>query len=242
MARKARVDVFVPEHPHHVVLRGNNRRVLFKERDRSRERFCDWLYDAAERFDVLLHALVLMSNHVHLLATAAELLAHSKFVQSFAQRFAQWHNRSSGGSGCLFEERHYAKPLRDHAHCAAVLPYIDLNPLRAGLVDDPRDYRWSTCAIYVGSGATALDASRFTTLPWYDALAADPRERERSYGAWLEVRRDAPAPDPRLPRLEAWSSAHTRPREPWIRRPDGTRVCEASAVYRALGEEGPEGE
>jgi putative transposase len=100
----------VPGLPHHVIHRGNNRRILVSTAfDYSR--LLHFIADAARRFDCPVHALALMSNHLHLIAKPETTRSLSAFVNSFANRYARYRNRRRKASGKLFEERYLRFPL-----------------------------------------------------------------------------------------------------------------------------------
>src|SRR5947207_1436289 len=117
MPRRPRL--VLPRVPHHVVLRGNNRRVLFSSK-RDYEMFLFFLWRALERGGCGLHAATLMSNHVHLLLTPADADALSGFVKSVAQRYAQLRNVKRDSSGKLFEERFFSRPVLTERQVAVV--------------------------------------------------------------------------------------------------------------------------
>lgn len=220
MPRSARnVD---PGRPHHVVLRGNNRRRLFSFSP-DYLRFLALLAGAIEKTDCSMHAVVLMTNHVHLMLTPDSREALSTCVKSFSQRYAQYRNRTRGGSGKLFEERYYSKPIADEMHYAATHGYIDLNPNRAGIVEHPRDYRWSTYHLHVSDGDRRIVEMLepvWTPSGWYEALSDDTRRRSKVYADWILDCRDVgrrPAHAEEIDRLERCTKAGGR-----LRRPDGT--------------------
>jgi len=130
MPRTART--ILPGIPHHVILRGNNRRKLFSY-PRDYSHMLHLMGRQIDTNDLALNAFCLMSNHVHLLATPAEETVLARFVKGVAQRYAQIRNRRLQASGKLFEERYYSKAIQSEAHLALATAYIDLNPVRAGI-------------------------------------------------------------------------------------------------------------
>lgn len=214
----------IPDHPHHVVLRGNNRRRLFSFVP-DYLRFLALMVLAIERTDCELHAVVLMTNHVHILLTPASREDLSECVKTFSQRYAQHRNRIRGGTGKLFEERYYSKPIVDDAHYAATHAYTDLNPYRAGIVGHPGDYRWSTYRMHAGTEDGRLGellGPVWTPSGWYEALSSDPARRTRMYAEWVDDCREVgrrPAHADQIDRIERWPSRGTP------RRPDGSRAA-----------------
>lgn len=169
----------LPGVPHHLVLRGNNRRVLFSY-PRDYLHFLGLLKRNLLSTCVLLHAYCLMRNHVHLFVTPPEPTSCAQLVKGVAQRYAQSRNRRFGASGKLFEQRYFSTPVRSERHLALVTAYIDLNPVRAGIVDDPAEYRWSSFHVHAGSRKAPL-RELWTPSTWYEALAPDTPGRIDAY-------------------------------------------------------------
>ncbi|HEV2219458.1 MAG TPA: transposase [Casimicrobiaceae bacterium] len=129
--------------PLHVVQRGNDRQQCFFE-DRDYRIFLGALREAASRYGVLVHAYVLMTNHVHLLLTPGAVGAVARLMQSLGARYV-WHvNSTRQRTGTLWEGRYRACLVARDQHVLAACRYIDLNPVRAGLARHPSDYRWSS--------------------------------------------------------------------------------------------------
>ncbi|HSU43770.1 MAG TPA: transposase [Casimicrobiaceae bacterium] len=141
--------------PLHVVQRGNDRRACFFEAD-DYAIYLEALAAACSRYRVLVHAYVLMTNHVHLLVTPLLVGAVSRVMQSVGARYVRHVNRSSSRSGTLWEGRYHACLVASDEHVLAACRYIDRNPVRAGLVPHVSDYRWSSYRALAGSRADAL--------------------------------------------------------------------------------------
>ncbi|HEY6829196.1 MAG TPA: transposase [Gemmatimonadaceae bacterium] len=131
--------------PLHVVQRGNDRRRCFFE-DGDFRFYLRALSEAAVRYRVLVHAYVLMTNHVHLLLTPLVAGGVSRAMQSLGSRYVKRVNARSGRVGTLWESRYRACLVERDSHVLAVCRYIDLNPVRAAMVARPEDYRWSSYA------------------------------------------------------------------------------------------------
>jgi putative transposase len=143
-----------PRFPHtglplHVVQRGNDRRRCFFE-DSDFRFYLRALAEAALRYRVLVHAYALMTNHVHLLLTPLVAGAVSHVMQSMGSRYVKRINARSGRVGTLWESRYKACLVDRDVYVLAVCRYIDLNPLRAGMVVTPDEYRWSSYAGLAG--------------------------------------------------------------------------------------------
>ncbi len=171
--------------PHHVVLRGNNRRKLFSYR-RDYLYFI-WLMNRhLPNAQISVHALCLMPNHVHLLLTPFEETALGGFVKRTAQRYAQVRNKRYQTTGKLFEQRYYSTPMKSEAHLAIATAYIDLNPVRARLVEDGAHYDWSTLRIHAGLSCSVAGLTElWSPTDWYRRLGNDSARRATTYRKWL---------------------------------------------------------
>ncbi len=181
MARQPRM--VLPGQAHHIIQRGNNRQPIVAD-DRDREQFLALLREAALTHKVAIHAYVLMDNHVHLLATPDEAEGLSRMMQSLGRRYVGWFNHRHGRSGTLWEGRFRAALIEGEHHLLACMRYIELNPLRAGMLSghDVASYRWSSCAHHLGRVRDSL----VTEHPLFWSLANTPFEREFAYRELLE--------------------------------------------------------
>jgi len=172
--------------PHHVVLRGNNRRRLFSYR-RDYLYFISLMSRHLPSANITLHALCLMPNHVHLLLTPLEESSLGGFVKRTAQRYAQVRNRRYQTTGKLFEQRYYSRPMKSEAHLAVATAYIDLNPVRARLVDDGTRYLWSTLRIHAGRHCSVPGLDElWSPSEWYLGLGRDRVGRATAYQNWID--------------------------------------------------------
>jgi putative transposase len=140
MARQLRLDFAGAVH--HVTTRGNERRSIFHSNE-DRRMFLQLLGVAAKRFQWIVAAYVLMTNHFHLLIETPEPNL-SRGMQWLAGAYAMWFNRRHGRSGHLFQGRFHSFLVDRDEYFAEVLRYVVLNPVRAKLVAHPADYRWSS--------------------------------------------------------------------------------------------------
>jgi len=223
----------IPDIPHHIAIRGNNRRRIFSYQSDYRRMLWD-IGRALSAFDVVLTALVLMSNHAHLILVPRFKEALSNFMKSFEQRYARYRNRKRGGSGKLFEERYYCKPILTEPQLAVTLAYLDLNPVRAGIKAEPGDYLWSTYRLHAGLESTSkIEPELWTPCEWYTEQSAQPAERAELYRRWVaDCQRNDSRPDHAedLVEIEALSS---KPYTLRLERPDRSRACEPRASYPA---------
>ena len=163
---------------HHVRQRGNNRCDIFRTAD-DYELFLHALVDGCTRFNVSIDGYVLMTNHVHLVLTPASPEGISATMQAVGRRYVLYFNQEYGRTGGLYEGRYRAVVVDSEDYWYTCLRYIELNPVRAGMVTAPGEYKWSS---YRAHASGAVDS--FLTLhSAYLALGACPDERQRAWQA-----------------------------------------------------------
>ncbi len=167
--------------PQHIIQRGNNRQRTFFADDDYR-RYLDYLASAARAHSCAVHAYALLPNHVHLLVTPGVAGAASKLMQSLSGRYVQYVNAAHGRSGTLWEGRYRACIVETERYLMTCHRYIELNPVRAGLVRRPADYPWSSFR-HNGAGAPSGFVVQHAL---YRALGASPGERRAAYGALFQ--------------------------------------------------------
>ena len=141
MPRRPRLTL--PHVPLHLIQRGNNRQLCFAVEEDYR-RYLDWLKEYADKTGCRIHAYVLMTNHVHLLVSAERGEAPGELMKALGQRYVQYYNRTYRRSGTLWEGRYRSCLTQTEEYLLACQRYIELNPVRAGMVQHPADYRWSS--------------------------------------------------------------------------------------------------
>ncbi len=164
--------------PQHVIQRGNNRQPVFFE-DADYWFFLECLQEGMRRWPCDLHAYVLMTNHVHLLLTPQAPDALSKLMQSVGRRYVQYINFAYARSGGLWEGRFRATPVNSDEYLLLCYRYIELNPVRAHMVDHPRRYRWSSYRYHAEGRPDPLVSDH----PQFLALGNDAQERSMAYRA-----------------------------------------------------------
>lgn len=174
MARLPRLTL--PGYPHHVIQRGNNRQVIF-DSHQDYQLFLDLLYDYARKFDVAVHAYVLMTNHFHLLVTPQTDDGLPQMMQAVGRRYVRHFNDSHQRSGTLWEGRYKSTLIQTDRYLLTCMAYIDLNPVRAGMVASPRDYPWSSYGHYSGQRIDKLVSPH----PLFWGLGNTPFAREAAY-------------------------------------------------------------
>jgi putative transposase len=167
---------FIEGQPHHVIQRGNNRTPIFAS-EGDFHFFLVCLGKAVSDHGVSIHALVLMANHIHLLATPTTPQGLPKMMQSVGRRYVQQFNRAQQRTGTLWEGRYRAMLIDSERYFFTCMRYIELNPVRAGIVTRPEDYRWSSFH------ANALGAENALLTPHaiYRDLGRTPGARAWAY-------------------------------------------------------------
>jgi len=179
----------IPGLPQHIIQRGNNRQVIFAA-DADYQFFRDAVVEAAGRFGLAIHAYVWMTNHIHLLATPAYEDSVSKTFQSAGRKYVQYFNLTYKRSGTLWEGRYRATVVDSEQYLLSVMRYIEMNPVRAGMVAHPRDYLWSSHRRYA-YGDTSLNLSWLIAHDEYQRLARTDEARQVGYRALFKANIDA---------------------------------------------------
>lgn len=174
MPRRARL--VLPNIPLHLIQRGNNRQACFYCDDDYRT-YLEKASLCANEAGCQIHAYVLMTNHVHLLLSAIDADGPSALMKALGQRYVQYVNRTYRRTGTLWEGRYRSCPVQDDTYLLTCQRYIEMNPVRAGMVEHPVDYCWSSYR------ANALGENDPLTKPHslYDSMGSDPESRQAAY-------------------------------------------------------------
>lgn len=174
--------------PQHVVQRGINREpCFFAEEDYYV--YLHWLEKAATDWRCYIHAYALMTNHVHVLVTPETETGIANLMQAIGRRYVQYINRSYRRTGSLWEGRYKSGLIQAESYLLTCMRYIELNPVRAVMVQDPGQYRWSS---YRHNGLGQAD-TRITPHPVFLALDRDAAERQAAYRALFRSELDEEA-------------------------------------------------
>lgn len=168
--------IALPSIPQHVIQRGNNRQPCFYADD-DYHFYLECLGDAARKYHVSIHAYVLMTNHVHLLLTPAAMAGVSQVMQTLGRRYVRYINHTYRRSGTLWEGRYHASLVQADHYLLTCYRYIELNPVRAGMTDDPAGYRWSS----YHCNALGQPDKLIEPHEYYLGLGAEPGERQAVY-------------------------------------------------------------
>jgi putative transposase len=162
--------------PLHVVQRGINRQQCFFA-DSDYSIYLSFLAEFSARFGCSLHAYCLMTNHAHLLLTPEAPDSCALLMKNLGQRYVQAVNRKLERTGTLWEGRFKSGIVHSEAYVLACYRYIERNPVRAGMVKFPGQYRWSS----YHANAEGTTGGLLRSHPAYDALGLDTVQRTSVY-------------------------------------------------------------
>lgn len=179
MPRQPRV--VLPGYPHHVIQRGHNQAPVFLERADHRF-YLQLLADWKARLGCKVYAYCLMTNHVHLVIDPGETAKKlALLMKRVAGRYTRHVNNVEQRSGTAWNGRFSSSPIDTDRYLMACCRYVELNPVRAGMVSVPQDYPWSSYRHKVGQSLCQwLDED-----PCYTELGSTPSERVARYHAWV---------------------------------------------------------
>jgi len=214
MARFARV--VIPGAWHHATQRGNAQRDVFFS-DEDRELYLALLRRFAVRYAVRITGYCLMSNHVHIVAAPADPQGLAHALGRTHNDYARWLNIRRRTTGHLWQNRFYSCVL-DERHSWEALRYVELNPVRAGLVAGPADWRWSSASAHLAGtdDEGLIDLStwgeNWGPASWRDALDLGLNDAALAERIREATRTGRPAADAaRLLELERQTGLRLRP-------------------------------
>ncbi|MEA3333291.1 MAG: transposase [Pseudomonadota bacterium] len=167
--------------PHHIIQRGHNRQLVFAD-DEDYLYYIENLQEWKTQLKCKIYAYCLMSNHVHLVADPGENVENlAQFMKRVGGRQTRYFNKKENRSGSLWEGRYKSSPIQSNRYLLACCRYVELNPVRAGMVEFPWEYMWSSCGVKVGERKHEwLDLD-----PFYQSLGETEENRETAYKDWL---------------------------------------------------------
>lgn len=174
MARPLRIHF--PDVPLHLVQRGHDRRACFHS-EQDRLHYLSLLHEVLSRSVISLHAYVLMTNHIHLLVTPTVAGSVSSAIKAIGGRYVRYFNERYGRVGTLWDGRFRSSLVQTERYLFACQRYIELNPVRAGVVADPASHRWSSYRHHAYGAPNRL----ITPSVCYLALGDSPEERQAAY-------------------------------------------------------------
>ncbi len=179
MARLPRYTII--NQPQHIIQRSRSGQSLFFE-EQDYQYYHDCLEAAAYNYRLKVHAYVLLPDRVHILASPGYHDSISRTVQSIGRNYVQYYNECYNGAGTLWEGRYRATVIDEKPYLLTCCRYIELNPVRAGLVKKPKDYRWSSYA----HNALCQTDEMITAHREYQRLGKTERERCEAYRAMFK--------------------------------------------------------
>lgn len=166
----------LPGEPLHLIQRGNNRSAIFFADD-DYAHFHETLVETSCRHDCAIHAYVFMTNHVHLLVTPTDAQGVPRLMQAAGRRYVRYVNDRYRRTGTLWEGRYKSTLINSERYLLTCARYIELNPVRAAMVDRPEQYRWSSYR----ANALGTTDNLVTPHPLYRALGASAEARHATY-------------------------------------------------------------
>lgn len=188
MARLPRI--VVPGLPVHVIQRGNNRQATFYSAEDYRK-YLDVLTLASDKYECFIHAYVLMTNHVHLLVTPVTDTSLSLMMQAIGRTYVRYINGTYQRSGTLWEGRYKSALVESEQYLLTCSRYIELNPVRAGMVKAPGQYKWSS----YHSNALGINDINLTQHEIYKRLGKSNELRQQAYKTLFKNHFDTDALD-----------------------------------------------
>jgi putative transposase len=161
---------------YHALNRGNNRGCVFVD-DADHLAFLEALKKTKDRYPFRLFGYCIMSNHFHLLLRPESGESISRILQSLTVAHTWHYHKRHGSSGHVWQGRFKSPVIQDDSHLLTVLRYIEANPLRAEIVLDPSEYRWSSFRCHGLGEADPL----LSPIPEWDELGRSPSERQKRW-------------------------------------------------------------
>ena len=179
MARLPRLNL--PGIPQQVIQRGNNKQVSFFS-DEDYAVYLDKLKLYSQKYSVAVHSYVLMTNHVHLLMTPETGQGVSQLMQSLGRYYVRYINQTYKRTGTLWEGRYKSTLVDSDNYFLTLSRYIELNPVRAGMVEHPAEYPWSSYQYSALGRPIELITPHFL----YEDLAKTEKTRQKRYTALFD--------------------------------------------------------
>lgn len=171
-----RLRLLLPGVATHLIQRGTNREDCFR-RESDYLVYLAHLRNSSRRLECLVHAYCLMTNHVHLLVSPPSAEAGEALMKELGQRYAQYFNRTYHRTGPIWDGRYRSSVAESARYVLACYRYIELNPVRAGMVEYPAQYRWSSYHVNAGGREDALVSAHAE----FAALGASAEARRAAY-------------------------------------------------------------
>jgi REP element-mobilizing transposase RayT/DNA-binding CsgD family transcriptional regulator len=177
MSRQARIRI--PDGVYHVTTHGDGDRMIF-EGPSEKWRLLDLLADTAKELDWAMYAWCVMGNHYHfLLKTPEDNL--SEGMHHINMSYGEWYNKSRERHGHVFQDRFFSILITEDSHLLQASRYVVLNPLRAGLVSTPQEWRWSSYSTAVLGAPSRVSLRDRELMGMFGHEEAESRELYREF-------------------------------------------------------------
>lgn len=179
MPRTSRV--VLPNYPHHIIQRGHNKQVVFVS-DEDYLYYLENLKEWKNELGCKIYAYCLMTNHIHLIVNPSKDIENlALLMKRVSGRQTRYVNKMEGRSGTLWEGRYKSSPIKMNEYLLTCCRYVELNPVRAKIVDDPEKYKWSSYMHKIGIEKTNLVDKDLC----YMEFGTTEKEREKRYKEWV---------------------------------------------------------
>ena len=166
---------------YHILSRGNNQQVIF-HKDRDYQEFLDILAFYKKKYGLEIYHYVLMGNHIHLIVKVPDGKGLSEAMKGIKWRYAQYYRKNYGGIGHFWQERFRSFLIQEGRYLLECGRYIELNPVKAGIIEEPKWYYWSSYRAYgEGERDYLIDFS-----PEYLGLAESGPDRQKIYREFMK--------------------------------------------------------
>ena len=180
MPRTARIAP--KEYVYHILTRGNNRQEVFKD-ERDYKKYIEILQRYKDRYKFKLYHYVLMRNHVHLILESIERGGTlAEIMKGINLSYAQYYKKRYKHIGHFWQDRYKSIIISKDDYLLACGSYVELNPVRAGIVEDPKDYKWSSYNVYA-YGKKDFIADEHSM---YKGLSRNEAERRKKYREFIK--------------------------------------------------------
>lgn len=177
MARPLRIEY--PSAFYHLTSRGNERKDIFRSQ-RDREKYLSYLRSASERYQAVIHVFCMLSNHYHLLMETPKGNL-SQIMRHINGAYTTYFNVKRGRAGHLFQGRYKAILVEKDEYAKELSRYIHLNPVRAGIVEKPEKYPWSSYRYYIGLEKAPDWLVTDFILSYFSKRVSDAQKRYREF-------------------------------------------------------------
>lgn len=164
----------------HIVQRGNNKQTVFRETE-DFEKFLSIIRKYIAKFKVEIYHYCLMKNHIHILLKIFKREELAKIMQGILQSYRFYYKRKYGYTGYLYQGRYRSELIQDDSYLLECGRYIERNPIRAGIVKSPDEYKWSSCKYYTSGQKDGITIEN----PLYASFGTNIESRRLAYKEYV---------------------------------------------------------